>query len=409
MSPFRALSFFLASATALFLGVAGVPSVSAAQFDYDLGVYNSTISFSKTTLVAGDSIRVYARIKNEGTKDDSGYASFFQSNQLIGQSQIISVRAGGQDEEVWVDFTVPNGDFNIRVQIQGTAPQDQNAVNDTALSPTFAVVRDGDADGVPDNSDNCPSVANADQLDTDHDGQGDACDADDDNDGVPDANEAALGTSPTNPDSDGDGVTDGQDAFPMDPSRSVVPPPAAPPPPPPALVPAANANRNGNANTNVNAPAASPAPAPVPAGTTVTAAGETTSTPNFVTVGSASGTPAAVPSAAISITRIGWDRFRFIARGADEHAGDTVQWNFGDGSSADGATVEHRFSKPGVYPVSLTVIGADGSRAQDAYMARVAFFDLHNWRLLLLMAFVGVTAAGMVVWAEGARRRAERA
>jgi hypothetical protein len=34
---------------------------------------------------------------------------------------------------------------------------------------------DGDQDGVPDASDNCPGVANADQADADHDGIGDLC------------------------------------------------------------------------------------------------------------------------------------------------------------------------------------------------------------------------------------------
>ena len=43
-------------------------------------------------------------------------------------------------------------------------------------------------------SDNCPQVANADQIDTDSDAQGNACDSDD----------------------DGDGVSDGGDAFPLD-------------------------------------------------------------------------------------------------------------------------------------------------------------------------------------------------
>jgi hypothetical protein len=38
---------------------------------------------------------------------------------------------------------------------------------------------DSDADGVPDVSDNCPQVANADQADADGDGAGDACDAPD--------------------------------------------------------------------------------------------------------------------------------------------------------------------------------------------------------------------------------------
>lgn len=42
-----------------------------------------------------------------------------------------------------------------------------------------------DGDGVPDRTDNWPSVANADQLDTDSDGVGNECD-DDDGDGIPD-------------------------------------------------------------------------------------------------------------------------------------------------------------------------------------------------------------------------------
>lgn len=46
---------------------------------------------------------------------------------------------------------------------------------------------DTDGDGVPDTVDNCPSIANPDQVDYDGDLQGDACDPDDDNDGWLDA------------------------------------------------------------------------------------------------------------------------------------------------------------------------------------------------------------------------------
>ncbi|HEX2060622.1 MAG TPA: PA domain-containing protein [Thermoanaerobaculia bacterium] len=49
---------------------------------------------------------------------------------------------------------------------------------------------DADVDLVEDGDDNCPNTANPDQANYDGDAQGDACDADDDNDGVPDANDA---------------------------------------------------------------------------------------------------------------------------------------------------------------------------------------------------------------------------
>lgn len=53
---------------------------------------------------------------------------------------------------------------------------------------------DGDGDGVPDSSDNCPAAANTDQRNSDGDAQGDACDPDEDNDGVADANDVCPTT-----------------------------------------------------------------------------------------------------------------------------------------------------------------------------------------------------------------------
>jgi hypothetical protein len=71
---------------------------------------------------------------------------------------------------------------------------------------------DDDGDGKADGQDNCPLVSNADQLDTDGDGAGDACDDDDDGDGKPDGQDnCPLVSNPDQLDSDGDGVGDACD------------------------------------------------------------------------------------------------------------------------------------------------------------------------------------------------------
>ena len=70
---------------------------------------------------------------------------------------------------------------------------------------------DRDLDGISNDADNCPDVANTIQKDTDFDGQGDSCDSDDDNDQVEDA----ADQFPLNPtesvDTDSDGTGNNAD------------------------------------------------------------------------------------------------------------------------------------------------------------------------------------------------------
>jgi len=71
---------------------------------------------------------------------------------------------------------------------------------------------DVDADGVPDETDTCPDVPNPEQTDTDADRVGDACDDDDDDDGVTDADESSRAcmdplVDDRHTDADGDGLS----------------------------------------------------------------------------------------------------------------------------------------------------------------------------------------------------------
>lgn len=67
---------------------------------------------------------------------------------------------------------------------------------------------DADGDDWNHDHDNCPIDSNVDQLDTDADLTGDACDLDDDNDGLLDTLELTIGTDPLLQDSDGDSLDD---------------------------------------------------------------------------------------------------------------------------------------------------------------------------------------------------------
>ncbi|MBM3777522.1 MAG: hypothetical protein FJW23_04680 [Acidimicrobiia bacterium] len=91
---------------------------------------------------------------------------------------------------------------------------------------------DGDGDGVPDATDNCPATPNPGQEDLDGDGLGDVCDGDADADGQSNEDEVACGSDPlsavslaadldadgrpdcVDPDRDGDGIDDGDDNCP---------------------------------------------------------------------------------------------------------------------------------------------------------------------------------------------------
>lgn len=85
------------------------------------------------------------------------------------------------------------------------APEDPDGIQEPLLK---LACDDTDGDGVCDDIDNCPLNANPWQTDTDADSAGDVCDSDDDNDGLSDLFEIAIGSNTLLVDSDGDTISD---------------------------------------------------------------------------------------------------------------------------------------------------------------------------------------------------------
>ncbi len=99
---------------------------------------------------------------------------------------------GSQYDYVW-DLAVNDTDsIGVGGAYSGSMTHDGTSITSTGGRDAFiwsfdpAALKDTDSDSIVDVDDNCPTVSNPTQANTDMDDKGDACDSDDDNDGLTD-------------------------------------------------------------------------------------------------------------------------------------------------------------------------------------------------------------------------------
>ena len=166
--------------------------------------------FSRSVAVCGDTAVIGAALDDD-KGDWSGSAYVFVRAADGTWSQHAKLTADDGAAWDWFGHSVAvSGDTAV---IGAWGDSDRGDYTGSAYVFGGAIDQDGDGDGVPDSSDNCPLAANADQINTDSDGLGDACDPDDDNDTVLDASDnCPLIANADQQDKDGDGIGDACDA-----------------------------------------------------------------------------------------------------------------------------------------------------------------------------------------------------
>jgi ELWxxDGT repeat protein len=267
--------YYLDEQTGEFILAADVIPGSGHSNPYDLEVYNGYLYFSADHQGLGREFfeyndttgltRLYADIWQGGFSSNPSYLTLFNDKLYF------TANNGDNGNEVWslapcinafvsttpeVDST-QNGTAVLTV-LGGTMPYTYAWSNGGTTSSQAGLTAgeytvditdalgckaaitvviqfldtDVDNDGIPNDSDNCPDTANADQTNSDEDAEGDACDPDDDNDSVVDEiDNCPLVSNVDQADMDLDGLGDACDAtavavVPFDPLM-VVPNPAS--------------------------------------------------------------------------------------------------------------------------------------------------------------------------------------
>jgi hypothetical protein len=195
-----------------FAGVLLDPGETAVLTDYELWVTREGGGTGTTGITGqvkdtnGDGVAL-AFIKAEGIGSTTGTSTTYSLTPDGGYSI--------DDGEGTYQVTATRTDYQSAIYTPVPIPDDGFHILNIDLIPTAV---DSDGDGYINALDNCPQQANGDQDNFDGDAEGDICDPDDDNDGLPDTDEATICNGPVcldplDPDTDDDGFNDGMEVI----------------------------------------------------------------------------------------------------------------------------------------------------------------------------------------------------
>jgi hypothetical protein len=345
----------------------------------DLSISAGNVRFSEEVLYAGETVRLYATVKNYSDVDVSAKVIFYQGALLIGSSQTVSVLAEGGSDDVYVDYEVPHGTFNIRAVIQGQSPEDINAANDEAITGLFTAVSDADRDGIMDEEDNCPNDGNEDQADADGDGVGNTCDED----------------------RDGDGVKNDEDAYPSDASKSgdsepVVEEIIEETSEPEVFEEMESISSDADLpQSETNDTGIEPSPSTSEGIQKAPMVTETQAPQPYPGI-FGFGTLSISPYAQFSYRQIDWRTYEFTALESEGQGSVTYSWDFGDGATSVQSSLVHAFPDAGQYVVTLAVTDEAGVMVSDAETFDISFFHLHNPWIQATLAALFFILLGLV-------------
>lgn len=188
--------YFLSRLFIFVFGLALATHFALADFANDLSLDGGELTFDPASgIVEKQTIKIYATVRNNGTVDLIGTVKFFVDGAQISIDQPVSVKQGSIPDEVFINWITTPGNHIVISQLYPYERNGDNPNNNIAEKKLYV------------------------DYDTDGDGVGNLLDTDDDNDGLSDEAEKALGTSPTRSDSDGDNIGDKSDIFPLDPTE----------------------------------------------------------------------------------------------------------------------------------------------------------------------------------------------